>query len=203
MPKPSLIAVTVLALALVSFAWAPVAQACKCMMPSPEDARDAAEAVFEGRVVKVDMVKGEADGMGTKRATLKVVRSWKGSNAAETLVVDTAESSAACGVDFDKDVSYFVYAIKNEKGELLAGSCGRTRPMEAASDDLAALGAGVTPVKVEPRVTSAQNASHEKDIAPAPKSGGCASNASASAGMSALLFFPALGGLLVARRRRR
>lgn len=204
MPKTLLIAVTALALALVSTAWAPVAQACKCMMPTPQDARTAATVVFEGRVTDVKIVPGPAEGMGTKQATLKVVRTWKGSHADETLVVETAESSAACGIDFDKDTSYFVYAIKNEAGKLEAGSCGRTRPMEGASEDLAALGAGVTPVKVEPKPAPAKDAPKDKDVAPAPKSGGCASSASGSASMkSSLLFFPALGGLLAARRRRR
>jgi hypothetical protein len=201
MPKTSLFAVTALALALASSAWVPVARACKCMMPTPQAARDASTAVFEGRVTEVKLVAGEAEGMGRKQATLKIVRTWKGSKADETLVVETPESSAACGIDFEKDTSYFVYATKDEAGKLQAGSCGRTRAMSQASDDLAAFGAGVTPVKVEPKEpTPAPN----KNVAPAPKSGGCGGSASASStAHGSLLFFPALASVFAARRRRR
>jgi hypothetical protein len=70
--------------------------------------------------------------------------------------------------------------------------------LSEASEDLAALGAGVTPVKVEPaKDTGAKTP-------PKTKSGGCATSGKASASASTASLFwlgaPALG--LSARRRR-
>jgi hypothetical protein len=185
----------VLTLALAVVLAPASALACKCIMPTPEQAKEQASAVFEGRVTSVERVPSATEGgIGKLRVTLSVVRTWKGLSAQEQAIVTTADSSAACGVELEKDQSYLVYAVDNDR-TLEVGACGRTRPMSEASEDLAAFGAGVTPVQIETR---------KDQPAPnhAPKSGGCGSVTSSA--QSALSFaLPALGTALIGRRKRR
>jgi hypothetical protein len=181
--------------ALVSLV--PAAQACKCMFPTPQDAKTNATAVFEGRVSEIQHEETSgAAGMGFNVVTLQLVRTWKGVENLETVQVRTNDSSAACGISFEKDKSYLVYAVQGERG-LEAHSCGRTAELSAASEDLATLGGGVTPVKVDPPA-----AAPEKQEPPKVKSGGCASSSKASASASLGLMLPAFGLVLAGRRRR-
>ena len=112
------------------------------------------------------------------------------------MLLRTNDSSAACGITFEKDKSYLVYATQGEHG-FEAHSCGRTREMSAASEDLAVLGGGVTPVKVDPP------AAPEKTEPPKVKRASCGSTSASSSGSaSAALLLPAFGLVLVGRRRR-
>ena len=191
-------AALVAGLALAAFlSLVPPAQACKCMFPSPQDAKANATAVFEGRVrdIQHEETTGAA-GIGFNVVSLQLVRTWKGVENEETVQVRTNDSSAACGITFEKDKSYLVYAVQGEHG-LEAHACGRTAELSAASEDLAALGGGVTPVKVEPPA-----AGPAKQEPPKVKSGGCASSSKASTSASLGLMLPALGLVLVGRRRR-
>jgi MYXO-CTERM domain-containing protein len=111
------------------------------------------------------------------RVVFEVVRTWKGANA-ERLEVRTSQSSASCGYGFEVGQSYLVYTYDAD-GEEHTGLCGRNAPMESesAAADVAAMGAGVTPV--EPA------RERESDVPVAPRveepppleqrSGGCAS----------------------------
>ncbi len=173
------------------------AYACKCIFPETAPAREAATAVFEGRVTAVEEVPPEGEvGMGMKRVTLALVRTWKGLENKESVTVSTNASSASCGYDFEPNTSYLVYAGGSEAALDVSG-CSRTRRMSDASEDLAVLGVGITPVdvKAEPSAPPA--------AATVPtKRGGCGSmSGSASAGAS-LLFFPVTGLVLRARRRK-
>lgn len=175
------------------------AHACKCMFPEVAPAREGATAVFEGRVTAIadEPVEGDV-GIGKKRVTLALVRTWKGLENKESVVVSTSASSASCGYMFEPNASYLVYADGTEDALEVSG-CSRTRPMSDAADDLAVLGGGITPVEVK----NAPAPTTPPVPATAPKSGGCGSvSGSASAGAS-LLFFPATGLLLGARRKRR
>jgi MYXO-CTERM domain-containing protein len=166
------------------------------MFPTPETARDNAAAVFEGRVSEIQHEETTgAAGIGFNVVKLQLVRTWKGVENQETVEVRTNDSSAACGITFEKDKSYLVYATQGEHG-FEAHSCGRTREMSAASEDLAALGGGVTPVKVD------APAAPEKAEPPKVKSGGCGSTSASSSSASAALLLPGLG-LTLSRRRRR
>jgi hypothetical protein len=178
-----------------SLSLVPEAHACKCMFPAPEAARDDAAAVFEGRVsdIQHEETTGAA-GIGFNVVTLKLVRTWKGVEDQETVQVRTNDSSAACGISFEKDKSYLVYVIQGEHG-FEAHACGRTREMSAASEDLAVLGGGVTPVKVD------APAAPKKPEPPKVKSGGCGSRSASSSSASAALLLPVLG-LTLGRRRR-
>jgi MYXO-CTERM domain-containing protein len=179
--------------------WASPAAACKCKFPTVEEGKEGAVAVFEGRVTKIeDEAPVEGGPPPGKRITFALVRTWKTLEDQEQVTLRTNESSASCGYDFESGKSYLVYA-GGEPGALSASACSRTRPMSDASEDLGVLGAGITPVKVEPAKDEGPKAP------PKTKSAGCATSASAkgSASTSMLWFMapPALG--LAARRRRR
>lgn len=143
------------------------ARACSCAHDAPvrlpaHRAFARSDAVFEGRVVDV-----EYGPEGDRRATLDVVQQWKGVDH-ERVVVTTSERMR-CGIPFAVGTSWLVYA-RRIGDELTTGSCWRTRPVEEAQEDLAALGAGVVPVDI----TDADEV-EEPAPARAPAHGGCAS----------------------------
>jgi len=179
--------------------WASPAAACKCKFPTVEEGKEGAVAVFEGRVTKIeDEAKVEGGPPPGKRVTFALVRTWKALEDQEVISAHTSESSASCGYTFELDSSYLVYA-GGEPGALSVSACSRTRKMSEATEDLASLGAGITPVKVEPVAADAG-----AKPPPKTKTAGCATSGSASAktASSMLLFMgtPALG--LAVRRRR-
>jgi hypothetical protein len=116
--------------------------ACSCALPpAPKVAMAQSTAVFSGKVTKV-----EQDAKAhTRTVTIEVDRTWKGSDK-KTLVVLTAGDGAACGVSFEKDKSYLVYANAVEE-KLHASLCSRTKPLEQAKADLDELGEGKKPTK--------------------------------------------------------
>lgn len=137
-----------LAFAASLFVALPPAHACKCVVPTLEDAREDASALFEGRVLSIDDIAGASPATnGEKKITLAVVRTWKGLENEEKVEVYTNGSSAACGYPFALDVSYLLYTRTHE-GRITVSNCSRTRPIAEAGQDLAVLGAGATPVKI-------------------------------------------------------
>lgn len=168
--------------AIASLAWAPThAQACSCMETSFERARSESSAIFEGRVVGMDVEDG------TTLVHFRVTQAWRGVEH-ETIDVRTASNSAACGYAFETNVVYLVYAQAGDDG-LRTGLCSRTSAMdgETAQSDRQALGSGTIPVDVE-------------DVPPAaareqPARGGCASCATQGAPMTSTQAWLALGGL--------
>lgn len=137
------------------------AAACSCVQVSPELALREHAAVFEGRVRSVEPVPSGL------RVTLEVVQQWKGVETEEA-VVFTASNSAACGVAFEVETSWLVYADRHADG-WQSGLCSRTRRIEDAEDDLTALGAGVVPVEIGP------DDEVEPPRAPPSTQAGCAS----------------------------
>ncbi|MBK8170658.1 MAG: hypothetical protein IPK60_10010 [Sandaracinaceae bacterium] len=129
-----------------------VANACSCMEQSREAAFAAASDVFEGRVRSITR-EGPANG-GPESAFVvefDVVQTWKGA-AHERVTVRTATQSAACGYGFREHTSYLVYA-RTVQDRMYAGLCSRTRLMSEAAEDIRAMGAGVTPVDIDPNAT--------------------------------------------------
>jgi len=166
------------------------ARACSCVAIDAEAAFDRSDAVFEGRVLEVERAAG------ARRVTLAVVQQWKGITS-ERVVVETAADSAACGVAFEADTSWLVYA-ERDGDRLRTGLCSRTARIEDAQADLAVLGAGVVPVEIGP------DDGVEEEPTAAPARGGCAS-CSVSSGMldrRALGAGIALALAIVFRRRR-
>lgn len=125
---------TILALALVlGFGLSDMALACTCAPPPPPaQARDAADSVFSGTVLSITPGKNGLD------VKIQVDRSWKSARCG-TVVVQTPPDSAMCGYSFEVGKSYLIYADL-EKGKLSTSLCSRTRTVEEAGEDLAALG---------------------------------------------------------------
>jgi len=194
--RNSLLALTLLG----SASWSSAALACKCRPVEVAEAQSDAQVIFEGRVSKIsDETPSEGGPPPGKQITLAIVRTWKGVDNVETVTVRTNESSASCGYAFQLDTSYLIYA-GGTPDALSVSSCSRTRLMADASEDLAALGAGVTPVKIDP-VVDAGVADPGPAKPPTVRQGGCAGgkgNASAAMWLTAL---PAVG-LLIKRRTR-
>lgn len=181
------------------------AHACKCMLPTPEQAREAAPLIFEGRVSAIEDVPAKPEeGVGTKRVTLALVRTWKGLESKESVVVSTSASSASCGFMFEPNTSYLVYAAEGEGGVIEVSGCSRTRAMTDAADDLAVLGAGITPVEVKPADKPADKPGETTGNEPpkaAPRTGGCGSTSGTAQASLSLMLLPVTG--LVLQRRRR
>ena len=155
--------------ALSTWLWHTPARACKCAPLTPKDAYAQADAVFEGRVVEIQIDGSAKDSQPRLRVRFRTVRAWKGVRS-EIVEVVTPSESAACGYSFERDTSYFVYSTEQD-GILVATSCGRSRKMSEADDDLREHGMGATPIEVRTPPRAAPSA------APAAKErrGGCAS----------------------------
>ena len=181
------------------------ARACKCAPHSVPEALSEAEAVFEGRVISIEDEANPAQpGVLRKRVTLNIVRVWKDLEDVETVTVTTNAESAACGYPFERNQSYLVYASRTDDA-LSVHSCSRTRPMADASEDLAQLGGGVTPVHVAPAQPGAdagpKGAPNAADTAHKPaKTRGCSVVTAAPARDELGLSLLAALGLLVQRR---
>ena len=106
-----------------------VAHACSCRFPP--DAKTAAEGstdVFEATISGVRFVDAE---QRQRTFTLDVGRVMKGA-AAKQVELTTNTSSAACGRQFEKGVTYLVYARRGEAG-LTDNQCSFTATKKRAA----------------------------------------------------------------------
>lgn len=175
------------------------AHACSCMFPAVEAAREDASAIFEGRVVAIQPLSPDAGAADAKlKVTFAVVRTWKGLDRDERVDIVTNSSGAMCGYTFASDTSYLVYT-EGTPGALSVNACSRTRPVADASEDLAFLGAGATPVTLQTK--SAEHADGGSPPVKPARSGGCASGRAQASLAPWMLAVPAL--VLTGRRRRR
>jgi hypothetical protein len=115
---------------------------------------DDADAIFEGRVQKVelkwklseaqvgDVVPAIIDDFDHEEpaivATLDVSRSYRGDQS-KHVQVRTGLGGGDCGFDFETGREYLVYAFKDETGELSTGICSATAPLEQSRTNLAYL----------------------------------------------------------------
>jgi MYXO-CTERM domain-containing protein len=124
---------------------------------SPSEVFARYDAVFEGRVLPSDSaasslpapssssyrdrlaaLERQVDALTSAREfRFDVLATWKGPPEP---VVHTQQRTA-CGYPFEEGRVYLVYASLGTDGALWASVCGRTRPIEQAHDDLAALAA--------------------------------------------------------------
>lgn len=106
--------------------------------PPPRQAAEQADAVFAGTVTGIESV-GDVDVL----ATFEVTRVWRGPSTA-TVEVTTPENPGMCGFAFEVDRNYLVYANERD-GDLQTSIATRTTDLEAADEDLQALGQGDQP----------------------------------------------------------
>lgn len=119
--------------------------ACFCVPqgpPAEELARST--AVFSGRAIKIEPSSVPVwQDVESVNVTFQVSAVWKGP-LRETLTILTARWGIDCGYEFQGGGEYLVYALGTED-QLVVWFCSRTRPLAAAGEDLAALGAGTVP----------------------------------------------------------
>ena len=125
------------------------AYACSCMMPAPPlEAMANSDAVFAGKVVRIDTQEGAITSSADPiKITFEVSRVWKGEQNS-AIALATARDSASCGYPFMVGEEYLVYANSSETG-LTTGLCSRTMPLSTAGEDLDALGEGIVPLTAE------------------------------------------------------
>jgi hypothetical protein len=176
--------------------------ACSCVERTPAEAYAQAVAVFEGHVLEISEPASPAEGASAVvKVRLAVVRSWKGMEQ-EQVEVTTPSNSARCGFTFAADKNYLIYAASSNAG-LSVSLCSRTRPIEQADEDVAAIGMGATPV--DPRAPESERTVNSASAQPRPATkGGCASCTVATGARNALpsLAALALACALVVRRLR-
>jgi hypothetical protein len=128
--------------ALLAFA---VGQALACTCAPPEPACAAAwtsSAVFIGTVIQMRHVPAPPiqDGpavFSSVHLILHLEESLLGAAAQGGEVeISTPSNSPACGYYFQHGETYLVYAHRQSDGMLIVTSCGRTRPVAEAADDL-------------------------------------------------------------------
>lgn len=116
--------------------------ACECLpRGTPTEELNKAAAVFSGKVTATRIVQG--DQFPEVEVTFDVSTVWKGL-VSKTIIVKTADNSAACGYPFRAGEEYIVYAY-GEEDDLQTGICTRTAFLTRAQEDLTELGEGKTP----------------------------------------------------------
>ena len=126
---------------------------CSCVDPgTPLEAQAAASALLLVRIERqVPMLTlfGRATG-ADRLVTARVLAAWPTGERTglerarrafthKRVRFTTASSGTACGYVFDDRALYLVYA-EGPQSDLATSSCTRTRPLEEAAHDLAALG---------------------------------------------------------------
>jgi Tissue inhibitor of metalloproteinase len=134
------------------FATAPCVYACSCIPSAPpQEAREAATAVFRGTVSSVLPTTGTVGSLSEPvLVTFRVSQVWKGPKYTE-LSVATSASGASCGFIFEPNKEYLVYAYGSATA-LEASLCSRTRVITDADIqyDFQELGQPVVPTNAPP-----------------------------------------------------
>ena len=116
-----------------------IAVACSCLASSPREKFEQADAVFVGEVRRVDEHGPEFRNVRAKSARVKVLRSWKGAEKSQTLVVEGGiDLGGLCGIGFKKGARYLILAHK-AAGQLSTSTCEGTSSLEAGKSLIAEL----------------------------------------------------------------
>jgi hypothetical protein len=123
---------------LLSIAWLLVAgsetMACQCAPEStPCEAYGDASSIFIGQVTSAD--ESTHEGYSSRYYEIKVEEVFLGTIASTVRVFS---SSMFCGYEFERDKHYLIYTYgdRNDGKEFSVTYCSRTRPLDAAADDL-------------------------------------------------------------------
>jgi hypothetical protein len=122
--------------------------ACTCVPGPPLTSRSLVreavsqyDAVLEGTVVNVEYVRPRRDSaaggfpLDEAVATIRVIRSWRGSRA-DTVMVRTALFTTACGLPFRTGDHYLLFA-RSVGGKLYSDKCGPSRTWDKEARRLA------------------------------------------------------------------
>ena len=118
-----------------------IAYGCSCMQPlSPDEEFSNYDAVFSGIATKNQDWTATYN-LSPAFYTFDVDRVWKGV-LKDTITIKTAQSSAACGFNFEENQKYIVYANQYDDYYLEVSLCSRTGLLSNATEDLQELGPG-------------------------------------------------------------
>ncbi len=117
--------------------------ACSCVESDAQERLKTYTAVFTGEVVKKGLSQqSQHDGL-LREYTFDVDIGWKGVNMKKMKVIGSDGGSDSCGVQFEKNQSYLIFASLDERDNRLhTNLCSGNVPVEQAGDDLKLLGAG-------------------------------------------------------------
>ncbi|MDQ0724848.1 hypothetical protein QF049_006109 [Paenibacillus sp. W4I10] len=117
--------------------------ACSCVESDVQERLKTNTTVFTGEVVKKGRSQqSKHDGL-LREYTFDVDTAWKGVNAKKMKILASDGGSESCGIQFEKNQSYLIYAYQYEVDyKLHTNLCSRNVPIEQAGDDLKLLGAG-------------------------------------------------------------
>lgn len=111
---------------------APRIYACECKGSTVEESFRKHDAVFEGKVLKIqeDSEKGQA-------ILFEVKTNWKGANTSQIIIYTNLGS---CMVPFTKGESYLVFSSKRgTTGQLYTSDCSGTKQLQRAENDVSVL----------------------------------------------------------------
>ncbi|MEK3704152.1 hypothetical protein MKY87_08450 [Paenibacillus sp. FSL R7-0198] len=117
--------------------------ACSCVESDVQERLKTNTTVFTGEVVKKGRSQqSKHDGL-LREYTFEVDTAWKGVNAKKLKILASDGGSESCGIQFEKNQSYLIYAYQYEVDHKLhTNLCSRNVPVEQAGDDLKLLGSG-------------------------------------------------------------
>ncbi|MGN7413912.1 hypothetical protein [Paenibacillus sp. SAF-068] len=117
--------------------------ACSCVESDVQKRLETYTAVFTGEVVKKGpSQQSKNDGLLTEY-TFDVDTAWKGVDAKKMKIIASDGGSESCGIQFEKNHSYLIYAYQYEVDHKLhTNLCSGNILMEQAGNDLKLLGAG-------------------------------------------------------------
>lgn len=139
--------------------------ACSCAPSSIDEARQQADAIFLGNVIAVDRHIKASQGMrvrltrpfpfvaldrqwgrftGPSHVTFELNQAWKGAAQQRVTIEALEQNGVNCGYSFEVGQPYLVYA-RDTGATLEHILCGRTRTVQEAQADVAALGPGFAP----------------------------------------------------------
>lgn len=130
--------------------------ACQCVADvAPSERLADSDAVFVGKVTKVDTFQGQVSG-----ATLEVQQAWKGTltNSIHVLTLPSTD----CNYEFVEDETYLVYAYG--KNSLSVNACSGTKPVAYAYKDLKALGSATIVIENLGNVCLGDDKCHEQRL---------------------------------------
>lgn len=110
----------------------PDLQACVCIVQSPAEAFERADAVF---VAKVTAIKKPASADIFDRIEMSVLKIWKGDQKKVESIL-TGCTRTDCGYCFEKGKTYLVYAYRTNEGLFATNDCSGTVLFENAEEDL-------------------------------------------------------------------
>jgi hypothetical protein len=130
--------------AIISFFTISGVSACSCLPPAPPaEAMKEVDAVFIGVVSDVS----SSDALNVT-ATFTVSGSYGDKGLPNELEIVTARDSAACGINFEDNKEYLVYATIDGE-EYYSNLCSRTTEISYADEDITALNSLVENEEIE------------------------------------------------------